>query len=75
MLQWLYTYVLSVCFICFKNMLQVFYLDVANVDLNVVYTCMLPVYVFKCFQLPKLMSQVFCLDIAYFVAVATHMFF
>jgi hypothetical protein len=57
-------------------MLQVFYLDVANVDLDVVYTRMLPVYVFKCFQLPKRMSQVFCPDIAYFFfAVATHVFF
>jgi hypothetical protein len=32
MLQWLYVYVVRVyskCFICFKRMLQVFYLDVA----------------------------------------------
>ena len=34
MLQWLYMYVASVCFkffISFRRMLQVFYLDVANV--------------------------------------------
>jgi hypothetical protein len=34
MLQWLYTYVASVCFkcfSCFRRMLQVFYLDVAYV--------------------------------------------
>jgi hypothetical protein len=34
MLQWLYTYVVNVCFKCFsffKSMLQVFYLDVAYV--------------------------------------------
>jgi hypothetical protein len=35
-LQWLYTYVSSVCsdcFICFRRTLQVFHLDVAKVDL------------------------------------------
>jgi hypothetical protein len=40
MLQWLYTYVSSVCskyFICFRRTLQVFYLDVAKVDLT--YVC------------------------------------
>ena len=52
---WLYTHVSSVyfkCFICFRRMLQVFYLDVTKVDLNVAkvdlyvaYTCMLQVYV------------------------------
>jgi hypothetical protein len=31
-------------------MLQVFYLDVAKVDLDIAYTCMLQAYVFKCFK-------------------------
>ena len=31
-------------------MVQVFYLDVAKIDLNVAYACMLQAYVFKCFQ-------------------------
>ena len=42
------THVASVCFkcfYCFKRMLQVFYLDVAKVDLDVTYTCMLQAYV------------------------------
>jgi predicted DsbA family dithiol-disulfide isomerase len=41
MLQWLYTYVSSVCsdcFICFRRMSQVFHLDVAKVDLDIAYT-------------------------------------
>jgi hypothetical protein len=48
-------YVSSVCskyFICSKCMLQVFYLDVAIEDLDVVYICMLQTYVpsvFRCF--------------------------
>jgi hypothetical protein len=33
------------CFVCFRCMLQVFHLDVAKVDLDVTYTCMLQVYV------------------------------
>jgi hypothetical protein len=42
----------SKCFICFRRMLQVFCLDVAKVELNVAYTCMLQAYVssvFRCF--------------------------
>jgi hypothetical protein len=38
----------SVCpqyFIYFRRMLQVFYLDVAKVELHVAYTCMLQVYI------------------------------
>jgi DNA-directed RNA polymerase subunit N (RpoN/RPB10) len=38
MLQWLYAYVVSVCFkcfSCFKRMLQVFYLDVAYVTVHI----------------------------------------
>jgi hypothetical protein len=40
----------SKCFICFRCMLEVFYLNVAKVDLDVAYTCMLQAYVFKCFR-------------------------
>ena len=64
MLQWLYVYVSSVCsncFICFRRILQVFYVDVARVDLDVAYTCMLQAYVSKCF---KRILQVFYLDVA-----------
>jgi hypothetical protein len=41
MLQWLYTYVASVCskyFTCFRRMLQVFYLDVTYVT-NIYFNC------------------------------------
>jgi hypothetical protein len=41
--------VCSKCFICSKCTLQAFYLDVAKVDLDVAYTCMLQAYV-KCFS-------------------------
>jgi hypothetical protein len=38
------------CFICSRRLLQVFYLNVAKVVLDVVYTCMLQAYVsFRCF--------------------------
>jgi hypothetical protein len=53
MLQWLYTYVLSVgfkYFICFRHMLQVFHLDVAKVDLDIAYICKC----FKCFHMYSL---------------------
>ena len=36
---------IHVCFICFRCMLQVFHRDVAKVDLDVAYTCMLQAYV------------------------------
>jgi hypothetical protein len=42
MLHWLYTYVVSVCFkcfICFKRILQVFYLDVAYVAMLIHIYC------------------------------------
>jgi hypothetical protein len=42
MLQWLYTYVSSVCskcFTCFRRILQVFDLDIAKADLDVAYVC------------------------------------
>ena len=38
MLQWLYTYVARVCskyFICFRHVLQVFYLDIARVAMAI----------------------------------------
>jgi hypothetical protein len=46
-------------------MLQVFHLDVAKVDLNVSYTCMLQTYVFKCFRCFVHMLQMFHVDVAY----------
>ena len=42
-------YVLNV-FICFRRMLQVIYLDVAKVDLDVAYTCTLQTYVLSVFS-------------------------
>jgi hypothetical protein len=42
MLQWLYTYVVSVCFKwfnCFRSMLQMFYLDVASVVVAIHICC------------------------------------
>jgi hypothetical protein len=46
-------------------MFQVFYLDVAKVDLDVAYTCIFQSYVFKCFRCFIHMLQVFYLDVAY----------
>jgi hypothetical protein len=46
-------------------MLQVFYLDVAKVDLNVAYTCMLQAYVSSILGVSYVCLQVFHLDIAY----------
>jgi hypothetical protein len=46
-------------------MFQVFHLDVAKVDLDVAYTCMLHGYVFECFRCFICVLQVFHLDIAY----------
>ena len=66
MLQWLYTYVAIVCskcFICFRRILQVFYLDVA-------YTCMLQVYVLNISVILNLCCKYIYLNIAY-VAMAT----
>jgi hypothetical protein len=54
MLQWLYMYVVSVCskcFICFRQMLQVFYLDIAYVVVASVCS--------KCFSCFRYMLQVF----------------
>jgi hypothetical protein len=53
MLQWLYTYVSSVCFkcfICFKRMLQVFYLDVAYVAVAIHVCCKCMFQMFHLFQ-------------------------
>jgi hypothetical protein len=44
----LYTYVSSVCskcFVCFRRILQVFYLDIAKLDWDVAY-----IYICKCFM-------------------------
>ena len=66
---WLYTYVSSVCsksFICSRRTLQVFYLDIAKVDLDVAYTCMLQANIFKYFSgVSYVCLQVFHLDFAY----------
>jgi hypothetical protein len=52
------------CFRCFRCMFQVFYLDVAKVDLGVAYTCIY-VHVAKvCFMCFIRMLQVFNLDVA-----------
>ena len=63
MLQWLYTYVSTVCsncFICFGRMLQVFYLDVAYI-LQWLQTCFPGVsdVCCKCFNCFERMLQVF----------------
>jgi hypothetical protein len=50
----------NLSFKCFIRMLQVFHLDVAKVNLDVVYTCMLQSVCFKYFIH---MLQVFHLDI------------
>jgi hypothetical protein len=55
MLLWLYMHVLSVCFKYFRHMLQVFHINVAKVDLNVVYVAMV---IHTCF---KRIFQMFCL--------------
>jgi len=63
-LQRLYTYVSSVCsdcFICFRHMLQVFHLDVAKVDLDAVYICMVASV---CLRF-KHMFLLFHLDVVY----------
>ena len=68
-------HVASVCFKCFKRMLQVFYLDVAKLDLDVVCVCngfqvflgVLQVFsevCCKCFNYFGRMVQVFQLDVA-----------
>ena len=63
------------CFICFRHILQMFYLDVAKVDLVLHMLQQLQTYVasvcFKCFSCFRHMLQVFYLNIAY-VAVAIH---
>ena len=53
------------CFRCLRRMFQLFLLNVAKVDLDVAYTCMLQEYIFKCFRCFICMLQVFYLDVAY----------
>jgi hypothetical protein len=56
-------YVLNVSFVsdvCSKC----FYLDVAKVDLNVAYICMLQAYIFKYFRCSHIL-QLFYLNVAY----------
>jgi hypothetical protein len=65
MLQWLYTYVASVCFKCFsyfKRMLQLFYLDIGYVAVAIHVCCKC---MFECFTCFRPMLQVFHLDVAY----------
>jgi hypothetical protein len=65
MLPWLYTHVLSICFKCFRLMLQMFYLDVAKLDLDVAYVA---VNIHSCF---KRMFQVFHLFQMYVASVSS----
>jgi hypothetical protein len=72
MLQCLYTYVVSVCFKYFRRKLQVAYLDVAYVALDIHVCC-------KCmFSNVSAVSNICCkcvyLDVAY-VVVAIHVYF
>ena len=53
------------CFRCLRRMFQLFLLNVAKVDLDVAYTCMLQEYIFKCFRCFICILQVFYLDVAY----------
>jgi hypothetical protein len=72
MFPWLHTYVSTVCsqcFICIRRLLQVFYLDIAKVDLDVVYAWMLQAYVFKWFRCLILLFQVFHLYVAYVLMI------
>jgi hypothetical protein len=69
-LQCLYTYVASEYFkgfICFRRMLQVFYLDVAYVLVAIYIYCK---HLFKIFHLFYIMLQVFSPDVAYVVNVS-----
>jgi hypothetical protein len=67
-LLWLYTYVCSVCFKYFRLMLQVFYLNVAEVDLDVAYVAKVIHEYFKCmFQIFHLFQiHVASVSFAYF---------
>jgi hypothetical protein len=62
------THVASVCFRCFRDMLQVFYIDVAKLNQNVTHVTM-TIHIclkcmFQCFIYFRRMLQVFHLDIA-----------
>jgi hypothetical protein len=63
MLQWLYTHVSSICFICFECMLQMFHLDAVQVDLVLHMLLWLYTY-FKCFVYFRHILQVFHLDVS-----------
>jgi hypothetical protein len=47
------------CFRCFRCTFQVFYLDVAKVDLSVAYTCMLQEYVSGVFDVSYISCKCF----------------
>jgi hypothetical protein len=67
-LQWLYTYVASVCskcFICFKRMLEVFYLDIAYVAMAIYVCCKCMFQMFHLFQTYVATLQVFYLNVVY----------
>jgi hypothetical protein len=60
MLQWLYTYVVSVCFKwfnCFRSMLQVFYLDVPSVIVAIHICCK---HMFHIFETYVASSALYC---------------
>jgi hypothetical protein len=55
------SHVVSICFRCFRNMLQVFYMDVIKVDRDVAYVAMAIHVCFKCmFQMFYLFSDICC---------------
>jgi hypothetical protein len=67
MLIWLYPHVSSACFeccACFILTLQVFYLDVVKVDLDVAYVATTIHACFKCFICFRHMLQIFYLDVS-----------
>jgi hypothetical protein len=55
------------CFNCFEGMLQVLYIDITKVDVDVAHVVMAIHVCFKCifqmFHCSRRMSQVFCLDV------------
>jgi hypothetical protein len=61
-LQSIYTYIASVCFNCFKRMLQVFYLDIAYVGVAIYVCC--NSQCFTCFR-PMLLCLSGCCNVAY----------
>jgi dolichyl-phosphate-mannose--protein O-mannosyl transferase len=57
-------HVASVCYKCFRSMLQMFYLNVSNVDLGVAHVAMTIYACFKCFIYFRHMSQMLHLDVS-----------